>query len=103
MGSEGLWEPHGLVISTRTGTRIGKRNMITTFKRLLARAGLPETIRFHDLRLSCASFMIAQGVHHRVIMQVLGHAQFSTTMNIYAHVLDDVQGKATGGIDEMWG
>ena len=43
----------------------------------LAAAGLPREIRFYDLRHSCASFLVAQGVHPRQIMEVLGHSQIS--------------------------
>jgi integrase len=50
-------------------------------------AGLPD-MRFHDLGHSCATTLIAQGVHPRVVQEILGHSQISTTMNVYGHVLD---------------
>ncbi len=43
-------------------------------------------IRFHDLRHSCASLMLAQGVALKQIQEWLGHSDFSTTANIYAHL-----------------
>lgn len=68
---------------------------------MLKKAGLPETIRFHDLRHSCATLLIAQGVHPRVVMEILRHSQISTTMNTYAHVLPRLQRDATTKIEEL--
>ena len=43
-------------------------------------------IRFHDLRHSCASLLLANGVPMKMIQEWLGHSDFSTTTNIYAHL-----------------
>ena len=77
--------------------------MSRQFKTVLKAAGLPETIRFHDLRHSCATFLIVQGVHPRVVMQILGHSQISVTMNTYGHVLEDSQREAAAKIDLVLG
>lgn len=53
---------------------------------LIKRAGLPS-MRFHDLRHACASLLLVQGVHPRVVMETLGHSQISLTMNMYSNVL----------------
>ncbi|NTU84406.1 MAG: site-specific integrase [Chloroflexales bacterium] len=97
------WQEHGLVFTTRLGTPIEPRNLIRHFKQVLKKAGLPETIRFHDLRHSCATLLIAQGVHPRVVMEILRHSQISTTMNTYAHVLPRLQRDATTKIEELIG
>ena len=55
------------------------------FPRLLERNGLRH-IRFHDLRHSCASLLLANGVSMKQIQEWLGHSDFSTTANIYAHL-----------------
>jgi integrase len=68
---------------------------------VLKRAGLPQTVRFHDLRHSCATLLIAQGVHPRVVMEILRHSQISTTMNTYAHVLPRLQQDATAKIEAL--
>ena len=44
-------------------------------------------IRFHDLRHTCASLLLAQGVPARVVMDVLGHSQLSITTDLYSHVM----------------
>lgn len=43
-------------------------------------------IRFHDLRHSCASLLLANGVSLKKIQEWLGHSHYSTTANIYAHL-----------------
>ena len=62
-------------------------------KQHLPRVALPD-LRFHDLRNSCASLLIAQGVHSRVGMEILGHTQISMTMNTYSHVVPDATRRA---------
>ena len=60
------------------------------FKSALIKAGLPMTTRFHDLRHWCASLLIAYDVHPKAIQEILGHANITTTLNIYGHLLPKV-------------
>lgn len=63
-----------------------KPNYITSqFPKLLEQNGFRK-IRFHDLRHSCASLLLASGVPMKHIQEWLGHSDFSTTANIYAHL-----------------
>lgn len=63
-----------------------KPNYITSqFPKLLERNGFRK-IRFHDLRHSCASLLLASGAPMKHIQEWLGHSDFSTTANIYAHL-----------------
>jgi integrase len=87
------WVDRDLVFTTGHGTAIEPHNLFDHFKAALQKAGLPE-IRFHDLRHSCASILLAQNVHPRVIMEILGHSEIGTTMNLYAHVIPEVQESA---------
>jgi integrase len=80
------WQDRALVFTSTVGTGVEPRNLHRAFKVLLAKAGLPE-IRFHDLRHSAASLMLAQGVPLRVVMEVLGHSSISLTANTYSHVM----------------
>jgi integrase len=66
------------------------RNVSRSWYSLRDRAGLGP-VRFHDLRHSCASFLIAAGASPRTVMKTLGHSQISLTMNTYAHVLPEVE------------
>jgi integrase len=77
------------------GTAVTQR-----FQRQLAAAGL-RRVRFHDLRHSCASLLVAQGVPTRVVMEILGHSQVSTTLGIYAHVLPGMQQTALAQLDAL--
>lgn len=57
--------------------------MATT--RALAAAGLPDDVRIHDLRHTCASRHLARGVPLQVVKDMLGHSQISVTSDIYGH------------------
>ncbi len=74
--------------------------MATQFKKHLAAVGLPD-VRFHDLRHSCASLLLAQNVHPRVVMEILGHSTITLTMNTYSHVLPQAQRDAIGLMDTL--
>ena len=76
------------------------RNLTRHFKRALSEAGLPS-LRFHDLRHSCASLLLAQGIHPRVVMEILGHSQINLTMNTYSHVIDDLKREAAAQMDAV--
>jgi len=90
------WRDLDLVFTTSKGTPIEKSNLHRDYKKILKDAGLPS-IRLHDLRHSCATLLLAQGVHPRALMEQLGHSRIGTTMDIYAHVmppmLEDVANK----------
>lgn len=63
-----------------------KPDMVSeTFQKLLNKHGLRK-IRFHDIRHSCASLLLKNGVNLKLIQEWLGHSDISTTMNIYAHL-----------------
>jgi integrase len=87
------WTQSGLVFTTPIGTGLDGPNVTKSFQRLLMRAGLAHR-RFHDLRHSCASLLLAQNVAPRVVMEVLGHSQISLTMNTYSHVLPELKREA---------
>lgn len=95
-----LWQETGLVFTTRWGTPIEPRNATRSFQRLLARAGL-RPMRFHDLRHSCATLLLVQGVSPRVVMEILGHSQINVTMNTYSHVIPALQRDAAARLDEL--
>ena len=67
------------------GTLISPHYLTSAFPKLLAKNNLRH-IRFHDLRHSCASLLLANGVPMKQIQEWLGHSDFSTTANVYAHL-----------------
>lgn len=64
-------------------------------------AGIPKTVTFHDMRHTQASLMLAAGVDLKVIQERLGHADFSTTANTYAHLMQDAQATASSKLGAM--
>lgn len=96
------WREHGLVFPSSIGTPIEPRNVIRRWDVLRKKAGL-DWLRLHDLRHGCATFLLAQGVSPRAIMEVLGHAEIGVTMNTYAHVLPELRQEAADAIDDLFG
>ena len=74
--------------------------MRKSFNAILREAKLP-TIRIHDLRLTCASLLLAQDVNPRVVMETLGHSQVSLTLDTYSHVLPALQQEAVREMDAV--
>jgi integrase len=58
-----------------------------------------HALRFHDLRHTCASLLIAQGAHPKIIQERLGHASITTTMNRYGHLFDGLDATLIDGLD----
>ena len=83
------WQPSDLVFTTKWGTPIEPRNFYRSFQARCTRADVPH-IRVHDTRHTCASILAALGVHPRVAMRILRHAQIAMTMEVYTEVPDDL-------------
>jgi integrase len=88
-------------LCTRTGTPFSPRYVIRQFKAMLARAGLPETIRVHDLRHTFVSFMLAENVPASDVQKIAGHASFSTTVDIYGHLMAGAQKEAAKKMNNL--
>jgi integrase len=96
------WQDSGLVFTFGIGTPFEPRALNEDFDRIIAKGRL-RRIRFHDLRHSCATFLLAQGVHSRVVMELLGHSQISLTMETYSHVLPDTMRDAVARVGVLLG
>jgi integrase len=70
-------------------------------KKLLQEAGLP-VIRFHDLRHSAATILLAMGVNAKVIQERLGHSHISITLGVYGHVTESMQLEAITKLDDQF-
>ena len=86
------------MFSSGVGTVIEPRNLSRLFDALIATSGV-RRIRFHDLRHTCASLLLAQGVPPRVVMDVLGHTQLSITMDLYSRVMPTALREAADAMD----
>ncbi|MCH7577964.1 MAG: site-specific integrase [Chloroflexi bacterium] len=88
------WADLDLVFSNRLGRPIEKGNLLRrSFAPLLEKAGLPH-IRFHDLRHTCASLMLAENVNAKVVSEMMGHSSITVTLDVYSHVLPTMQADA---------
>ncbi len=79
------WQQTGLVFTNTRGGALDPSNLLDRHYQLLHAAGLPR-IRFHDLRHSAASILLALGVNPKHVQELLGHAKISVTLDIYSHV-----------------
>lgn len=59
--------------------------------------------RVHDLRHTCASLLLAQGVDARTIMETLGHSTITMTLDTYAHVMQTTLRAAADRMDDALG
>jgi len=97
------WEDNDLVFPNQVGRPIERQNLIRrSFHPVLDKAGLGR-LRFHDLRHSAATLMLAQGIHPRVVQERLGHSTISVTMDVYSHVMPTLQKEAARAMDVAFG
>jgi integrase len=92
----------GWLFPTKHGNPVDAHNFIhRPWKRMLRKAGLPETTRYHDLRHGAASLLLSQGVPVPVVSSLLGHRDSSTTLRVYAHMIDGMDGLAAQAMDDL--
>ena len=70
------------------------------------RAGVREDLRFHNLRDTCATLLLGEGVNAKVVSEMLGHASIShasitITLNTYSHVLPHMQDSAADAMEAV--
>lgn len=96
-----LYQDEGLVFTSEVGTPLDAQNVVNrSFKPLLRRAGLPS-IRFHDLRHTCATLLLAKGVHPKLVQALLGHASIGITMDLYSHWAPAMGDQAAAAMDDV--
>lgn len=71
------------------------------FKTVVAAAGLPSMVRFHDLRHTHATWLLEAGVNVKVVSERLGHASIRITLETYTHALKTMQDKAVDALNGM--
>jgi integrase len=98
-----LWEDRDLVFSNGIGRPLETQNvLLRSFYPLLARAKLPK-VRFHDLRHSTASLLLASNVHPRIVADLLGHSNPALVMSTYSHVAESLQAEAADQMEALLG
>jgi integrase len=98
LGSD--WQDTDLVFERGDGSLLHPNTMSSAFARLTKKAGLPR-IRFHDLRHTAATLMLANGEHPKIVQERLGHSDMSMTLNRYSHVTMDMQREAADRLAKL--
>ncbi len=95
------WKDQGWIFCNSQGVPLRADTMVAhSFRPLLEQAGLPRS-RFHDLRHSTASLLLALDVHPKFVQELLGHSTISMTLDTYSHVLPSMLEEALTGLNTM--
>ncbi len=94
------YQDNDLVMCTPSGTPINPANVRRSLNVLIKKAAVPK-IRFHDLRHTHATLLLAKGVNVKVISERLGHSNIKITLDTYSHVLPTMQEDAVNKIEEI--
>lgn len=87
-----VWMDHDLICCTSVGTPHNPANVDRSMKRVLQRAGLgKEGLRVHDLRHTCATLLLQNRQSIKAISERLGHSSVRITLDLYAHLVPDMQ------------
>jgi integrase len=86
LGAGTRWSENGYVFAWPSGKPISDSYVREQWYEIRAAAGLPDHVRFHDLRHGAFTLLAARGTAPRTLMGIAGHATIATTMQIYAHL-----------------
>lgn len=92
----------GLLFTSAEGRPLRRNFYRRHFKPAAAAAGLPDALRFHDLRHTCAAMLIAQGAHPKEIQERLGHSTIRLTFDRYGHLLPSLDERLRDGLDDLF-
>ena len=94
------WQERGLVFCDHFGAPLDPSYQTATFKTALRQVALPE-IRFHDLRHTAATLLLSQGVHVKLVSEMLGHSTITLTLDTYSHLIPAMHGDAAAAMDAL--
>lgn len=95
------WKNHQWVFCNGEGNPLDGANLLRrSFRPLLKQANLPA-IRFHDLRHSTATLLLALGTHPKIVQELLGYSQICMTLDIYSHVLPTLQERVMAHLNTL--
>jgi integrase len=87
------------VVTRTDGSSVRPHSLGQEWVRFLARNGALPRIRFHDLRHAHATHLLASGIHPKVASERLGHSKVGITLDLYSHVLPNMQADAAAIVD----
>jgi len=94
------WQHTGLIVDRGDGGPLNPDTLSSTWRRFVRDHNLP-TVRFHDLRHSHATLMLLEGIHPKIVSERLGHSTVSFTLDVYSHLLPDMQSEAAEAMDRV--
>jgi integrase len=95
------WTTHDLVFCDAGGEPLSPTNETKRIQRAGAAVGLPS-IRFHDMRHTAATILLVQGVHVKLVSEMLGHSTITLTLDTYSHVIPAMHGDAAAAMDTVF-
>jgi integrase len=98
-----VWQEQDLVFTTALGGPLrGNHILQRDFAPLCERLGLPR-IRLHDLRHTLATLLFVNRIPAKVVQEMLGHSDIRRTLDVYSHVLPEMQAEAAESLDSLLG
>jgi|GEM_PF-313758 Site-specific recombinase XerD len=93
---------NNLVLPNQWGQFYDTSNFTTRiFKKMLTKAGIDESFKFHDLRHTHATLLLLQGVNPKIVQERLGHSTIAMTLDTYSHLLPNMQNVAAEALTGM--
>jgi integrase len=94
---------NGYVFTSTEGEILRHRNFYDRhFKPAVREAGLPDRLRFHDLRHTCAALLVADGRHMEEVKDYLGHSTIRITSDRYGHLFPRARQELADGLDAIY-
>jgi integrase len=95
------WHQNDLVFPSEIGTPLNPPNVTRHFKRILKKAKIRNSIRLYDLRHTTATLLLQAGINPKIVSERLGHSTIVLTLDVYSHVLPNMQKDATDQLEQM--
>lgn len=95
-----MYEESGLIVCNTIGRKAYPRSLSKIWDRLRSKANVPA-ITFHDLRHTHASLLLRQNIHPKIVAERLGHSSIQMTMDIYTHLMPNMQSEAVTGLGKL--
>jgi integrase len=95
-----FYQDQGYVFTTLDGRPLHINSLVARFDKLTKAAAVPR-IRFHDLRHTAATLMLANGEHPKQVQERLGHSSIAITLDRYSHVTENMQRQAADRLEAL--
>lgn len=95
------WNDYDLVFASEVGTPLNPPNITRAFKKALKDADIRTSIRLYDLRHTTATLLLQAGINPKVVSERLGHSTIVLTLDVYSHVLPNMQQDASEKLERI--